>query len=77
MASFIKSCQIVIELSHGKEHVEDPEEEQEEQEEEEKIETKPICLPRYTGRHNSIKQSLTVMKYFTLVIEKLELFMLD
>ena len=53
MASFIKFCQIVVELSHGNERVEEQQQEQEEEEEEEETETKTICLPRYTGRHNN------------------------
>ena len=44
MASFIKFCQIGVELSHGNESVE---EQQEAEEAEEQMKTKTICLPRY------------------------------
>ena len=38
-----KFHQIVVELSHGNKSVEEQEDE---------TETKTVCLPRYTGRHN-------------------------
>ena len=67
MASFIKFCQIVVELSHGNKSVEEQEEVEEEEEEE--TETKTMS-PVTQGDINMLFHFSTCFVYTTMIIYK-------